>query len=46
MIDEKASQSPQNNILQAYRDQLMEILSDPEVMEALRSTVATDEAGR
>jgi hypothetical protein len=35
VIDEKASESPQNNILRAYRDQLVEILSDQEVKNSL-----------
>jgi len=36
IIDEKADESPQNNILRAYRDQLQEILNDQIVAEALR----------
>jgi hypothetical protein len=36
VIDESASESPQNNILRAYRDQLIEILNDEEVVEAMR----------
>jgi hypothetical protein len=35
VIDQQASQSPQNNILMAYRDQLSEILNDPDVKKAL-----------
>lgn len=35
VIDEKANESPQNNILRAYREQLIEILSDPEVKNSL-----------
>ncbi len=31
VIDEKADESPQNNVLRAYRDQLLQILSDPEL---------------
>lgn len=36
IIDEKADESPQNNILRAYRDQLQEILTDQKVVGALR----------
>jgi len=35
VVDQQASQSPQNQILMAYRDQLAEILNDPEVKQAL-----------
>jgi len=35
VIDEKATESPQNNILRAYRDQIKQILNDPEVKNAL-----------
>ncbi|GAA5218149.1 hypothetical protein ACFSJ3_14940 [Corallincola platygyrae] len=35
VIEEKADESPQNNILRAYRAQLVEIFSDPEVKDAL-----------
>lgn len=38
VIDEKANESPQNNILRAYREQLIEILSDPEVKNSLTGT--------
>ncbi|QSX30416.1 MULTISPECIES: hypothetical protein [Shewanella] len=31
VIDEKASESPQNNVLRAYRDQLQQIFADPEL---------------
>lgn len=36
IIDEKTDESPQNNILRAYRDQLQEILNDQMVVGALR----------
>lgn len=35
VIDEQASESPQNNVLRAYKAQLQQILNDPEVREAL-----------
>jgi hypothetical protein len=35
VIDEEASQSPQNLILQAYRAQLLQIIMDPDVRNAL-----------
>ena len=35
VIEQEASQSPQNHILMAYRNQLAEILNDPEVKRAL-----------
>lgn len=35
VIDETSSESPQNNILRAYRDQLSEILNDDAVKQAL-----------
>ncbi|WP_163831728.1 hypothetical protein [Spartinivicinus ruber] len=35
VIEEEAGDSPQNKVLQAYRDQLAEILSDKEVQAAL-----------
>lgn len=35
VIEEEASESPQNKVLQAYREQLIEILSDKEVKAAL-----------
>lgn len=35
VIDEAADESPQNNILRAYRDQLIEIVTDPEIQAAL-----------
>lgn len=38
VIDEKASESPQNNVLRAYRDQLIDIFNDEEVKQALTST--------
>ena len=37
IIDEKADESPQNNILRAYRNQLQEILNDKRVVSALLS---------
>lgn len=35
VIEESADESPQNNILRAYRDQLIEIVTDPEIQSAL-----------
>jgi len=35
VIDEEAKQSPQNLILQAYRAQLLQILKDADVKNAL-----------
>ncbi|WP_035385412.1 hypothetical protein [Ferrimonas futtsuensis] len=35
VVEEKSDESPQNNILRAYRDQLIEILTDPEVQQSL-----------
>ncbi|MCW8832636.1 MAG: hypothetical protein OQK09_12950 [Colwellia sp.] len=35
VIEEKASESPQNNVLRAYRDQLIDIFNDEEVKKAL-----------
>jgi len=35
VIEEKSSESPQNNILRAYRDQLRQIVDDPEVRNTL-----------
>lgn len=35
VIEEKSDESPQNNVLRAYRDQLLEILNDPEVKDAI-----------
>lgn len=35
VVDEQASQSPQNHILMAYRDRLAKILEDPDVRAAL-----------
>mgnify|MGYP003340887434 FL=1 len=35
VIDEEANQSPQNHILMAYRAQLLQILMDPDVKNAL-----------
>ncbi|WP_263079412.1 hypothetical protein [Endozoicomonas sp. Mp262] len=35
VIIEKADDSPQNSILRAYRDQLQEIFSDPDIQSAL-----------
>ncbi|MCG9651242.1 hypothetical protein L1D54_22255 [Vibrio brasiliensis] len=35
VIEEKADESPQNNVLRAYRDQLVEIVTDPEIQAAL-----------
>lgn len=35
VIEEKADESPQNNVLRAYRDQLVEIVTDPEIQGAL-----------
>ncbi len=35
VIEEKADESPQNNILRAYHDQLLQIITDQEVKEAL-----------
>ena len=37
VIDESASESAQNNVLRAYRDQLVQILNDDEVRAALTS---------
>ena len=34
-IDEQASQSPQNNVLMAYKAQLDQIINDPEVRQAV-----------
>ncbi|KGY11790.1 hypothetical protein NM22_14100 [Vibrio tubiashii] len=36
VIDEKADESPQNNVLRAYRDQLIEIVTDPDIQSALQ----------
>jgi hypothetical protein len=35
VIEERSNQSPQNNILGAYRDQLRQIINDPEVRNTL-----------
>ena len=35
VIEESASESPQNNVMRAYRAQLEQIFNDPEVQEAL-----------
>ncbi|WP_060988837.1 hypothetical protein [Photobacterium leiognathi] len=35
VIEEKGDESPQNNVLRAYREQLVEIFSDPEVKSKL-----------
>jgi len=35
VIEEKASESPQNNVLRAYRDQLIDIFNDEDVKKAL-----------
>ncbi|WP_318401174.1 hypothetical protein [Photobacterium leiognathi] len=35
VIEEKGDKSPQNNVLRAYREQLVEIFSDPEVKSKL-----------
>jgi hypothetical protein len=35
VIEESASESPQNNVMRAYRDQLQQIFNDPEVKKAL-----------
>lgn len=35
VIEEKSDESPQNNVLRAYREQLVEIFSDPEVKSKL-----------
>ncbi len=35
VIEEKADESPQNNVLRAYRDQIIEIVTDPEIQAAL-----------
>jgi hypothetical protein len=35
VVDQEWTESPQNHILMAYRDQLAEILNDPEVKQAL-----------
>lgn len=35
VIEESASESPQNNVLRAYRDQLIEMITDPEIQAAL-----------
>lgn len=39
VVDEQASQSPQNHILMAYRDRLAKILEDPDVRAALSAAV-------
>ncbi|WP_305815602.1 hypothetical protein [Photobacterium leiognathi] len=36
VIEEKGDESPQNNVLRAYREQLVEIFSDPEVKSKLK----------
>lgn len=38
VIEETASESPQNNVLRAYRDQLLEMFNDPDVRAALLAT--------
>jgi hypothetical protein len=35
VIEETASESPQNNVIRAYRDQLQQMFNDPEVQKAL-----------
>lgn len=40
IIDEKASESPRNNILRMYSDKLTEYLDDPEVRAALEQPTA------
>lgn len=35
IIEEKSSESPQNNVLRAYKAQLLEILNDPEIKHAI-----------
>ena len=35
VIEEKSDESPQNNILRAYKAQLLEILNDPEIKNAI-----------
>lgn len=35
VVEESASESPQNNVMRAYRDQLQQIFNDPEVQKAL-----------
>jgi len=35
VIDEEASQSPQNKVFEAYRDQLIQVLEDPDVKAAV-----------
>lgn len=35
VIEESASESPQNNVIRAYRDQLQQMFNDPEVQAAL-----------
>ncbi|MCL2912196.1 hypothetical protein L2725_00120 [Shewanella corallii] len=47
VIDEQASESPQNNVLRAYRDQLQQLLSDPELKAAIikaQTTATVSEA--
>lgn len=40
VVDVQASQSPRNHILMAYRDQLTEIIRDPDLRQALSGTGA------
>ena len=35
VIEESANESPQNNVLRAYRDQLEQMFNDPQIKEAL-----------
>jgi hypothetical protein len=42
VIDEQASESPQNNVLRAYREQLQQIFTDPE----LRAVAIAEQAPR
>ncbi|WP_394497127.1 hypothetical protein [Shewanella sp. ENK2] len=47
VIDEKADESPQNNVLRAYRDQLLQILSDPALKAQIQQSpnvITTDSA--
>ncbi|PKG56634.1 hypothetical protein CXF83_18320 [Shewanella sp. Choline-02u-19] len=44
VIDEKADESPQNNVLRAYHDQLLQILSDPALKAQIQEKAQTQMA--